>query len=92
MRPEVRKSIPTRIVALCFIVMIVLGNIWLAHALVGSSGPSWLMPAIEAVGALTVLSMVVFFGNAIRLYFMFPEPEHDQQAPSGTDKPRDRRS
>ena len=79
MRRDVRQSVPARLVALCFIVAILLGNIWLAHALVGSTGPSWLMPALEASGGVTVIMMLIFAINTFRLYWTVPDPDIAQE-------------
>ena len=42
MRQELRLSLPARLTALSFIVLIVIGNLWLLEGLLGKSPPRWL--------------------------------------------------
>ncbi len=52
MAPELRRSLPTRLVAIAFIAMILLGNYWLVERLLGQPAPGWL----SASFALAILT------------------------------------
>ena len=55
MRIEIRQSPPARVVALCFIFIVILGNIWVTYAIVGLEPPVWVQVAFPWVILATFL-------------------------------------
>jgi|GEM_PF-3599632 len=54
MRNALRKSPPARFVALCFIFVILLGNIWITYAVVGREPPQWVRISFPWLGFATL--------------------------------------
>ena len=52
---ELRRSLPARIAAIGFILVIIFGNLWLALALIASRAPDWISVGF-AVGIATALT------------------------------------
>ena len=54
MRDKLRQSPPAKFVALCFIFIVILGNIWITYAVVGRQPPEWLHTVFPLLGLATI--------------------------------------
>jgi hypothetical protein len=66
MRNELRKSPPARFVALCFIFVVLLGNIWITYAVVGRTPPEWVRASFPWLGLATLVGGIWLGGWALR--------------------------
>ena len=62
MHPDIKKSAPTKISAVGFIIVIVFGNLWLVNALTSSDTPFWV-----SYGFFSGVIVVLFGGVSLAL-------------------------
>lgn len=55
MKLETRRSWMARALAMCFILLILLGNLWFLHFLTGKPAPMWMSRGFEAIASITIL-------------------------------------
>ena len=56
MRSALRRSPPARVVAVCFILIVILGNIWVTYAVVGREPPAWVQMSFPWVILSTLVA------------------------------------
>lgn len=85
-----RQSIFAKLTAIGFIVIVVLGNVWLTYALVAHDPPNWLMDAFLVSGVYILVQISLFLGYV--LYDVTqgsPDPE-DEACEKVTQEDHDR--
>ena len=65
LKPIVKKMWPTRLAALLFILLIILGNIWIFQAATGHESPAWLanLSGICVFGLLILFPIIIYLNS-----------------------------
>lgn len=79
MDSRVRKSLPTRVAALGFIFMILLGNYWMVLVITNQPFPQWLMDLFLVNAFLILMSAVGVVYVSVRSQLEGPQDEGNDE-------------
>jgi hypothetical protein len=80
LNPVVRKSWPSRLSAVGFIMVILFGNLWLTFALLGQQVPNWARNGFALGLCLTLVGAVLLMAFIAHLKLKGASPQ-DPEAP-----------